>query len=418
MQYQIHSKLNRINQRRGSILTLTAFLLPALFMIAALTINLAYVQLTRTEMMVATDAAARAGGRALSEFQDVDEAKRAAMITAALNSVGGAPLRLNMDDALNQIEFGIAETGNTSRYRFTKSNLNEIKHGEAPANAVRITGQRTNGNGGAIKLPFPSFGLASEWGIQSQAVAMQVDRDISLVLDRSGSMDWKTFNWPPGKSPWHPSIYNKAVQAGLLTKVGPNYYYASGVSSDDYQSWVWSEHFELGPAPNSPWDDLRLAVQSFLNVLNGTVQTEQVSLSSYASTASTDSPLQKDYQKILDKLETLGPSGATAIGQGMEAGLPTLFEEGFGRPLAAKTIIVMTDGMHNSGTDPVTVAKQFVSQYNVTIHTITFSPGADQVRMKEVAEIGGGQHYHADTGAELVDVFQQIANNLPTIVTQ
>ena len=299
-----------------------------------------------------------------------------------------------------------------------KASQSAIVNNEAPANAVRITSERTSLHGGMIKTPFPSFGLVNAWDFHSQAVAMQVDRDISLVLDRSGSMDWKTFDWPPGKSPWHPSIYNKAVQAGLLTKQGPNYYYAPGVSSDDYQSWVWSEHFELGPPPNSPWEDLKLAVSSFLEVLNGTVQTEQVSLASYASTASKDLSLQKNYQKVLEKLEVLGPSGATAIGQGMEAALPTLFEEGYGRPLAAKTIIVMTDGMHNSGTDPVTVAKEFVKQYNITIHTITFSPGADQVRMKEVAEIGGGQHYHADTGSELVEVFKQIANNLPTIVTQ
>ena len=93
-------------------------------------------------------------------------------------------------------------------------------------------------------------------------------------------------------------------------------------------------------------------------------------------------------------------------------------EEGFGRPFAAKTIIVMTDGMHNTGIGPVEVAESFVSEYNVTIHTVTFSAGADQTRMQEVADIGGGTHYHADTGTELVDVFEEIANNLPTMVTQ
>jgi Ca-activated chloride channel family protein len=38
--------------------------------------------------------------------------------------------------------------------------------------------------------------------------------------------------------------------------------------------------------------------------------------------------------------------------------------------------------------------------------------------MKSVADIGGGKHYHAATGAELVAIFEEIANNLPTIFTQ
>ncbi len=78
----------------------------------------------------------------------------------------------------------------------------------------------------------------------------------------------------------------------------------------------------------------------------------------------------------------------------------------------------MTDGIHNTGINPRTVAQQIVSQYDVTIHTVTFGAGADQNLMQEVAEIGGGEHYHAANGDELDAIFEEIANNLPTIVTQ
>ncbi|MFN3189314.1 MAG: vWA domain-containing protein [Aureliella sp.] len=415
-----HPKGIRSATRRGSILSLTAFLLPVLFILTAFTINLAYLQLTRTELMVSTDAAARACGRALSEFQDVDQAMDAAMVTAALNNVGGIPLRLSTSDADSEIEFGVADLpqGGDGRYVFAKKNTNSIRNGSAFANAVRISGNRLNSAGGSVEMPFPSFGLQDNFEIQTQAVAMQVDRDISLVLDRSGSMSWKTYNWPSGMSPWRSSIYSLAVDEGLLTYNNGYYYYASGVTSYDYQDWVWEEYYELGSPPAAPWDDLKLAVSTFLNVLEDTAQTEKVSLSSYSSWASEDLKLASNYQSLLDELETLGPSGATAIGSGMETGLPTLFEENYGRPLAAKTMIVMTDGMHNSGTDPVTIAQNIVASYNVTIHSVTFSPGADQARMQQVAEIGGGNHYHADTGAQLVDVFREIANNLPTIVTK
>ena len=131
-----------------------------------------------------------------------------------------------------------------------------------------------------------------------------------------------------------------------------------------------------------------------------------------------DTALTANYGDLISSLNRKSPSGATAIGSGMETGLPTLFDAATSRPLAAKTMIVMTDGMHNSGVDPVTVATRIVDSQNVTIHTVTFSAGADQARMKRVAEIGGGQHYHANSGDELVAVFEEIANNLPTILTK
>jgi Mg-chelatase subunit ChlD len=158
----------------------------------------------------------------------------------------------------------------------------------------------------------------------------------------------------------------------------------------------------------------------FLNVLDQTDQHEQVSLASYASNASLDLALvsSSDYSQVRSALGNLGPNGNTAIGQGMQTGIPSLLDLQRARPFAAKTLIVMTDGMHNTGIDPVTVAGQLVNTYDVTIHTVTFGAGADLVRMREVARLGGGNHYHAATGEQLSDVFEEIANNLPTIVTE
>ena len=61
-------------KRRGTITALTAVLLPVLLILSVFSINVAYMQLTKTELKVATDAATRAAGRALSEYQDVDQA--------------------------------------------------------------------------------------------------------------------------------------------------------------------------------------------------------------------------------------------------------------------------------------------------------------------------------------------------------
>lgn len=81
-------------------------------------------------------------------------------------------------------------------------------------------------------------------------------------------------------------------------------------------------------------------------------------------------------------------------------------------PYAAKTMVVMTDGIYNTGIPPDSNANTLMSSYNPTIHTVTFGDGADQDRMQKVAGIEGVKHYHAAAGAEIVPIVEEIANKL------
>lgn len=412
--------MRRARTRRGNVLGLMAVLLPILAVLSAFCINCAQMQLTRTELMIATDAAARAAGRTFSELQTVYDAKQAAMITAALNDVGGEPLQLETHDAAGEIEFGVADQPNglTGRYHFNVIPTSEIESGETIASSVRIVGRRESGSlSGRVPLYIPGLLNANDFSTVQSAVAMQVDRDISLVLDRSGSMEEIDWNWPSGTSPWNRSTKRAGVEAGLLYRRRGEYYYTAGNDSTSYQQWAWEEHYGLGPAPTSPWQDLIEAVNAFLNVLDATSQEEQVSVSSYATSATLDAWLEKDFDVVRNTVGNLDTGGWTAIGDGMSEGIQTLLEAS-ARPYAAKTMVVMTDGIHNTGSNPDDVARELMSSYNLTIHTVTFGAGADQDLMRQVADIGGGNHYHAATGAELVEIFEEIANNLPTILTK
>ena len=55
--------------RRGAVLVLMALLLPIVLMLSAFAMNVANMELNRTELQVSTDAAARAGGRDMLVFQ-------------------------------------------------------------------------------------------------------------------------------------------------------------------------------------------------------------------------------------------------------------------------------------------------------------------------------------------------------------
>ena len=405
--------LKYARERRGATTALMAILLPVMLVIGSMAINVAYIELTRSELMVATDAAARAGGRAMSYYQDIELAKEAAQATAALNTVAGEALRLSTFEEQNEIEFGdCVPSESTNRYEFQELPTSMITSGEQSANAVRVNSALAD-----VPMLFPTMNGLNTFDAQIRAVAMQVDRDICLVLDRSGSMSWTSYNWPPGVSPWSYTSMNAGVANGYLTYSHGYYYYASGQNSTSYQNWLYEDHYNLGSAPQSPWDQLVAAVDTFLSVLEETDQQELVSLATYSTYATLDLTLQSDYNVVRETLNDLSASGMTAIGRGLETGVPTLLDA-TARPFAAKTIILMTDGIHNTGDTPESIAEDIVSAYDVIIHTVTFGSGADIARMQEVADIGGGTHFHAANGDEFVDVFEEIANNLPTIVTQ
>ena len=159
-------------------------------------------------------------------------------------------------------------------------------------------------------------------------------------------------------------------------------------------------------------------MDAFINILEVTDQEELLSLVTFSSSATLEFNLLDQYDSIRNKVEDISPYGGTAIGDGMLEGLPPIVDGEAARPFAAKTIVVLTDGENGSGTDPGEAVADIIGQHDVTIHTVTFSPGADQDAMKAVAAAGHGRHYHANDGEKLVEIFEEIANNLPTILTE
>jgi len=73
--------------RRGAANILLAAMPFTLILIAAMMVDFAYMQLTRTELRTATDAAAKAGAEALARTEDANQAIAAAVQYAALNKV-------------------------------------------------------------------------------------------------------------------------------------------------------------------------------------------------------------------------------------------------------------------------------------------------------------------------------------------
>ncbi|MDA0659660.1 MAG: Tad domain-containing protein [Planctomycetota bacterium] len=159
-------------RRHGAMLVLCAFLLPVLLALASLAINVAFMELCRTELRTATDSATRASGRTLALTGDENAARAAARDAGSRNTIGGQPLSLDDGD----FEFGRGlRPSITSRYAFTA--------GGAFPNAVRITAHGPN-----IPQLMPGFLGNTVYEPVQIATSTQTELDVVLVLDRSGSM--------------------------------------------------------------------------------------------------------------------------------------------------------------------------------------------------------------------------------------
>lgn len=278
--------------------------------------------------------------------------------TAAIN----AALRIAKENRVSgtgldldpsQIVFGISTANDSGRFIFRE----DSGVFGAPINSVQVTGARTAGSpNGPISLMFGSFFGVSSFEPRTTAIAAHSERDIALVLDVSGSM----------------------------------------------------ADFGRFPA-------LRNALDVFLNELDSSPHVEQVSLSVYSTTARKRVDLTSDLNRIRTAFATEIPLGFTAIGQGLQLGRNSLLSDANSRRFALKTVVLMTDGNHNRGVEPAVIAAD-CARNNIQVHTVTFSRDADLSRMRDVARIAGGVHFHANTNEELIEQFRLIARQLKVVL--
>ena len=379
--------------RRGSILLLAGAAFFTLVALAGLSINIAYMELVRSEQRLAIDASAKAALVVLGQSQSSAQARQAARTIAALHRIGGKPVLLT--DSNIQIGTSIGNPNGT--YTFSQSNSNS----SVVTNSVRIQSNLSQVQGGSVPLIIlPSMMGLNSFVSEQSAVSTRIDMDVCLVVDRSGSMAWTLgsvpFTYPgnlAGKSP----IQN---------------------------------YFQLPHPTLSRWASLTSSVGIFSNVLNEAPIKTRVALASYSSNftfgiwtsvvASVDQKLTTNYTSLTQKLNTLATQpliGNTNISAGLREGVNALTDPTLTRITSCKSIILLTDGIVTQGEDPVVLATT-AREMNIRIHTIAFSAQADVALMQRVAQAGGGQCYIAPNAASLEAAFRTIAATLPNMLTE
>ena len=364
---------------------MVAVLLPILVLLVGFAVNVAYMEMVRTQLRISCDSAAKAGLIRLGATQQSIDARNFARTVSATNLVGGQTLQL----ADSNIEFGNATKNGSGAYVFTT--------GGSPLNSSRVTG--------AMNVPylFGAFMPGSNFAVTQVSLTSRISHDIVLVLDRSSSMAFDLssgeFSYPSDRSLFSP------LQA-----------------------------YFTPPSPTgSRWNALTNAVNTFVGVLQARNLDANVALVTFAETysfgnysateASLDVMLTSNYSLIPTAMNVWSQTpllGDTNI----EAGLNLAQTELTGpraRVTANRTIILLTDGVATTGNlniPSLTLASRTAS--GIITQTIAFggeaSSGSAQAAMSGAAQNGNGVFYNAPTAATLQQAFQQIADSLPAVL--
>ena len=371
---------------------------------AALTVDISYMQLVRTELRAATDAAAKAGAEALARTESQRQATRAAKRYASLNKVGGRTFKISKHD----VKFGRVVANAAGRYQFSEN--------ATPANAISIVGKV---GGGARTSAIPLFFAKSlghnDFTTSHSATASQQDVEVCLALDRSGSMlfdltgvDWSYPRNNPRLSSW----------------------------------WRWGTLWRNNLSPPNPngsrWAVLQSAVDVFLQEAGNNDLPPRVGLVSWGAdytmpiapgtvfkSATVDFALPDKnssnwnnnslrIEKAIDNLSVKPMMGGTNMSAGIDAAVAELTKSQ-ASTLANKIIILLSDGVWNSGRDPIDAARD-ARDAGIVVHSVSLL-SRDQATLKDVARITGGKFYATTDEQELRAAFLELARTLPIILT-
>ena len=119
--------------------------------------------------------------------------------------------------------------------------------------------------------------------------------------------------------------------------------------------------------------------------------------------------LDNNSKNLKEGINKLHPEGTTAMGEGVLTSTQSLSEET--RPDAKKIIVLLSDGMSNTGLHPLS-AGATARENNVAIFSVGYGYDADGQTLKAVASMTDGKYYNASTGQDLAATFGEIADVL------
>jgi len=187
---------------------------------------------------------------------------------------------------------------------------------------------------------------------------------------------------------------------------------------------------ELINTPTQPMQAVKDGVQHMMDVLTMLDTDDQVSLEVFGHTARHEINLTSDFQQLSDRLNEMQAAHYdrnTNMGGGIQRAIEELSSVR-ARSTARKVIVVMTDGMANvtetgafsyPGGAAYALAKaQEAAALGFHIFAVSVGSEPDLAFMDQLAEIGHGEHFHAEGeietySAQLDSIFATLGGRRP-----
>ncbi len=158
---------------------------------------------------------------------------------------------------------------------------------------------------------------------------------------------------------------------------------------------------------------------------------DRIGLVEYAGESYTKTPITSDKSIVLRSLKSIKYNtiieGGTAIGMGLATSVNRLKDS----KATSKVIILLTDGVNNSGFIDPKIASELAVEYGIKTYTIglgtngmALSPVAilpngnfqygriqveiDEALLKEIAEVTGGKYFRATNNKKLEEIYDEI----------
>jgi len=148
-------------------------------------------------------------------------------------------------------------------------------------------------------------------------------------------------------------------------------------------------------------------------------------------------PPVTDHQRVIDAIDGLGFVRRTAIGEGLleavaalpgrvrpapDGATPPATPPLLTGPRTSGIVILLSDGVSNTGIDPLRAA-EIAKQQEVTVYTVgvgqpvstgvwTVGGPMDEETLKEIADVTGGRYFHAASAEGLREVYRSLARTV------
>jgi Ca-activated chloride channel family protein len=170
---------------------------------------------------------------------------------------------------------------------------------------------------------------------------------------------------------------------------------------------------------------IEAAKESAISFVNELSPKSLIGVISFSSTPRIVSFLTNDKDRVIEKINTIKPGGATAIGDALAMAV----DMATSIPNKKKVVILLSDGEQTTGQISINDAIKFAKANNIQVYTIGVGSNKkvilgydwfgrpqyanlDEKALKEIAYSTGGKYYRATDTVTLKDIYKNLPNTI------